>query len=302
MNKYDITFLTDHRYVNPDKVNTYVQDILDDDDLIIQALADRGLSVIRVDWADPDYDWSKAKIAIFRTTWDYFERFEEFMKWFNKVKNIVHFINPIELIIWNLDKHYLQDLSNKGVNITDTKFVESGEQITLSKLFHDAGWTDAILKPAVSGSARHTYRLSENNLADHEEIFQRLIAKESMLLQPFQNSVLKRGEVALMYFDGNYSHAILKVAQPGDFRVQSEFGGMVHNYTPTAEEVILGEKTIQACSPIPTYARVDIIEDNFGIAAVMELEIIEPELWFRYYPAAANAMANAIVKHITGLP
>ena len=302
MNKYDIIFLTDHRYVNPDKVNTYVQDILDDDELIIQALAERGLSVIRADWADPDYDWSKAKIAIFRTTWDYFERFEEFMKWLNKMKNIVHFINPIELIMWNLDKHYLQDLSNKGVNITDTKFVESGEQTTLSKLFHDAAWTDAILKPAVSGSARHTYRLSENNLADHEAIFQRLIAKESMLLQPFQNSVLKRGEVALMYFDGNYSHAILKVAQPGDFRVQSEFGGTVHNYTPTAEEVILGEKTIQACSPIPTYARVDIIEDNNGIAAVMELEIIEPELWFRYFPAAADAMANAIVKHITGLP
>ena len=301
MIKYDITILTDSRYVNPDKLNTYVQNILDEDNLVIQALKERGLSVIRVDWADPDYDWSTTKIALFRTTWDYFDKFDDFMRWLNTAKEIVHFINPIDLILWNLDKHYLQDLSEKGIHIPDTKFIEPGEQTTLSNVFHDAGWTYAILKPAISGSARHTYRLSATNLADHEAIFQQLIEKEAMLLQPFQNSVLKRGEVALLYFDGRYSHAVLKVAKTGEFRVQSDFGGTVHNYTPTVDELTLGKKTLQACEQIPVYARVDIIEDNDGNPAVSELELIEPELWFRFYPASAQAMADAIIKYINTL-
>jgi glutathione synthase/RimK-type ligase-like ATP-grasp enzyme len=301
LKKYDITILTDSRYVNPGKINAYVQDILDEDKLVIQALAARGLSVNRVDWADPDYDWSATKIALFRTTWDYFDRIDEFIKWIDLIKDKVNFINPIELILWNLDKHYLQDLSEKDINIPDTKFVEPGEQTTLSNVFHDTGWKDAILKPAVSGSARHTYRLSENNVEDHETIFQELIAKESMLLQSFQNSVLKRGEVALMYFDGNFSHAVQKIAKPGDFRVQSEFGGTVQNYTPTTEELTLGEKSLQACAQVPAYARVDIIDDNDGNPAVSELELIEPELWFRFYPSAGQAMADAIIKHINTL-
>ena len=135
MKKYNITFLTDSRYVIPEVINPFVQDILDDDNLIIQALRKRGMNVNRVDWADPDYDWSTSKFAVFRTTWDYFDRYEEFIKWLNKVKDIVQFINPIELILWNMDKHYLKDLSQKGINITETKFIEAGEHITLTNVF-----------------------------------------------------------------------------------------------------------------------------------------------------------------------
>ena len=298
MEEYNITFLTDSRYVNPEVINPYVQDILDEDNLVIQALRKKGINVNRVDWADPVYEWATTKFAVFRTTWDYFDRYEEFIKWLNKVKDIVQFINPIELILWNLDKHYLKDLSQKGINITETKFIETGEHITLTNVLHEAGWKDAILKPAVSGSARHTYRISEMNVAEHEDIFKELIAKESMLVQPFQKSVLKRGEISLIYFAGVYSHAIQKIAKVGDFRVQSDFGGSVHNYSPTAKEIKLGEEAIQACSQIPVYGRVDVIEDNYGKSAVMELEIIEPELWFRFHPVSAQAMANAIIDYI----
>ena len=298
MKKFDITFLTDSRYVNPEEINPYIQNILDEDVLVIQALEERGLSVNRVDWADPNYDWQSVKFALFRTTWDYFDRIDEFMTWLNATKDKVKFINPIELILWNLDKHYLQDLAEKGVNITDTIFIEPGDKTALSKVFHAAQFTDAILKPAISGSARHTYKLSENNLADHEAIFQELIAQESMLLQPFQYSVLEKGEVALMFFGGKYSHAVLKVAKPSEFRVQSEFGGTIHNYSPSANEIKLAEKALQVCDPTPIYARIDIIDDNNGKPAVSELEIIEPELWFRLHPPSATTMAEAIITHI----
>jgi hypothetical protein len=111
--------------------------------------------------------------------------------------------------------------------------------------------------------------------------------------------VLQRGEVALMFFNGQYSHAVLKVAKPGDFRVQDDFGGTVHNYTPTDEEIRLGEQTVQACAIVPVYARVDIIEDNNSVPAVSELEIIEPELWFRFHPPSAEQLAEAIFNYTT---
>jgi glutathione synthase/RimK-type ligase-like ATP-grasp enzyme len=297
MINFDIAILTDARYINPVDTTTYVQNILDEERLLAEALEAKGLKVVRVDWADPDFDWSTTRIAIFRTTWDYFERFNAFIEWLHQTKKVLRFINPVEQILWNLDKHYLQDLSVAGINIPETKYIEPGAETTLKKIFYAAGWTDAILKPAVSGAARHTYRLSAKNIGDYEAVFQQLITSESMLLQPFQQAVLKKGEVALMYFDGKYSHAVLKIAKPGDFRVQDDFGGTVHRYTPTKEEIELGENTLQLCKPIPVYARVDIIEDNNGKPAVSELELIEPELWFRLKPAAAKVMAEAILKH-----
>jgi glutathione synthase/RimK-type ligase-like ATP-grasp enzyme len=298
MTNYNISLLTDSRYVSPDTINPYVQNILTEDILLTEALEARGVSVNRVDWADKNYDWSLTDYAIFRTTWDYFERFDEFINWLDTTKEIIKFINPVEMINWNLDKHYLQDLAEKGINIPPTIFIETGTTTTLRKLFEDAGWPQAILKPAVSGAARHTYRLDETSIAPHENIFQELIAKEVMLLQPFQRSVLQKGEVALMFFNGKYSHAVLKVAKPGDFRVQDDFGGTVHDYTPTNEEIILGEQTLQACTTMPVYARVDIIEDNNNVPAVSELEIIEPELWFRFHHPAASKMADAIFNYI----
>jgi len=301
MKKIDIALLTDSRYVNPTIVNPYIQNILLEDRLLIKALEDRGLRVIRVDWADPNFEWASVKLAVFRTTWDYFDRIDEFIKWINQTKEVLHFINPVELVLWNIDKHYLQDLSDKGVEISETIFIEPGEKVSLREVFVMSGWHDAILKPAISGGARHTYRLSVDNLASHEGIFRQLIKNESLLLQPFQNSILTKGEVTLMYFNSKYSHAILKLAKTGDFRVQDDFGGTVHPHTATVDEMTLGQKAIEACIAPPLYGRVDIIEDNFGKPAVSELELIEPELWFRNRPESAEDLADAILDYAKGL-
>jgi len=299
MKKYDFVLLTDSRYVHPKDINTYIRSILDEDLLVIKALENKGMSVIRVDWADENFDWSSAKTAIFRTTWDYFDRFDEFISWINNTKSQLSFINSVELILWNIDKHYMQDLAAQGVNIPETRFIESGEQISLNEILSATGWNDAILKPAISASARHTYRINPGNCSKLESVYQSLIQTEAMLLQPFQNSVLERGEIALMFFEGKYSHAILKTAKKGDFRVQSEFGGTVQDHIPTQAEITLGEQVLQACNSMPVYARVDIIEDNNGILAVAELELIEPELWFRYTPEAAESFADAVIKYLS---
>lgn len=294
----DITLLTDRRYVNPVNPDWYVQNILEEDRLVREALEARGLTVQRTNWDNPDYDWHKTRYIIFRTTWDYFNRFSEFSAWLNRVQHLTRLINPPQLIWWNLDKHYLADLQKKNIRIPPTLFVEPGETKTLSDIVSHTHWKECILKPAVSGAARHTYRFKAKDARQYESVYRELIEKESLLLQEFQQAVPEKGEVTFMLFGGKYSHAILKRAKPGDFRVQDDFGGTVHHYNPSSEEISFAQKVVSACYPSPVYARVDAIWDNQGMLCVSELELIEPELWFRFHPPAADYFADAVVNYI----
>jgi hypothetical protein len=165
----------------------------------------------------------------------------------------------------------------------------------LNEIVRQTNWNEFILKPAVSGAARHTYRFTAEDAMQHETIFHELITSESMLLQKFQSRILTRGEVALMAFDGKYSHAVLKKAKQGDFRVQDDFGGSLHEYSPMAEEIEFAERVVKVCKPLPVYARVDVIWNNENELCVSELELIEPELWIRRHPQAAELFADAIL-------
>lgn len=291
---FDIVVLTDDRYVTPQNPDWYVQNILQEDGLVMDALKAKGYRVTRKSWSDPEFDWSSTKAVIFRTTWDYFDRYEEWKGWLEKVSQMTKMINPYELIQWNMDKHYLADLRKKGINIPETHYAEIGVVTNLAALFAQKEWTECILKPCISGAARHTYRIDLSNIHEHEPIFQKLIQDEAMMLQPFQKNVVAKGEISLMVMGGLFTHAVLKIAKPGDFRVQDDFGGTVHEYIPTSEEIAFAEKAVAACSPHPHYARVDIIRDNDDQLAVIEMEMIEPELWFRLKPEAAEVLAESI--------
>ncbi|MBK6903459.1 MAG: hypothetical protein IPH04_11825 [Saprospirales bacterium] len=295
MDFYDLVLLTEIRFENPANPNWYVQQILGEDRLLGDALERRGLRVRRVDWARKDFDWSSSRMAMFRTTWNYFNRFAEFTEWLERVERQTQLLNAPELIRWNIDKHYLRDLEQSGIHIVPTRFVEIGEEITLGNLRAESGWDYAVLKPAVSGAARHTYRLHPDNFSEHEEVFRQLLASEAMLYQPFQENIAREGEKSLMVMGGQYTHAVLKKAKTGDFRVQDDFGGTVQPYQPTAEEIAFAEKVFAVCDPMPLYGRVDFVTDNEGQLAVVELEIIEPELWFRHHPPAAEVLADVLL-------
>ena len=290
----DIVILTDHRYVKPEKVDWYTQQVLDEDRLLQTALENKGLTVCKKDWADKNFDWTSTKYAIFRTTWDYFERFDEFFLWLEDTKKKTTFINSTEIINWNIDKHYLQDLAKKKVNIAPTQFVEKGDRITLAQLFEKTNWKEAVLKPAISGAARHTYRIHPNNCSEFETVFQKLIENESMLFQEFLNNIIIQGEISLILIGGKHTHAVKKIAKKGDFRVQDDHGGRVEKHTPTKEEILFAENCLIASPFEPKYARVDIVYDNNNKPSLSELELIEPELWFRNYPLAAEKLAEEI--------
>lgn len=294
MKVFDVVILTESRYVNPKEKNDYIQNILTEDDLLQGALEKLGLRVTRKDWADPGFDWSTTKCAIFRTTWDYFDRFAEFKVWLDQVESLTQFINPISQIRWNMDKWYLRDLSEKGIRVIETKYIRKGEKKSLAECISETGWEEVILKPTIAGAARHTYRLDASNIEVHEEIFTELIKSEDMMLQPFQNNIMLKGEVSFMVIGGKYTHSVLKKGKVGDFRVQDDFGGTLHEYQPTEEEITFAEDVAQACNPLPAYARVDVMWDNKDKLAVSEVELVEPELWFRRNEKAANLLAEVV--------
>lgn len=292
----DIVLLTEEKYVSPQQPDWYTKQILEDDAHLMDKIRRLGLSVERRAWTDATFDWTTVGMAVFRTTWDYFNRFAEFRDWMTEVERKTRLVNSPELIRWNWDKHYLRDLKQRGVHIPETEFIEAGSRETLKAIHDRLGWDETVLKPAIAGAARHTYRLNRQNIGAHEQIFAQLVAKEAMLLQPFQTNVLELGELSLVVIGGNYSHAVLKRAKAGDFRVQDDFGGTAVPHKPTEEEIAFAEKAVRACNSMPCYARADIIQDNNGLLALTELELIEPELWLRHRPEAAQRLAEELAR------
>lgn len=296
MKKYDIVILTEDRYdgiITPKDSNE--EDILTEDALIQKSLEKIGLKVFRTSWSNPDFDWTSTRAAFFSTTWDYFDRYEEFSKWLEDIRSKTLLINPYETIKWNLDKHYLNDLEEAGINVPETIFAEVGEAIDLLQLFNKSGWNETVLKPAISGAGRHTYRLNKNSVTKYENIFSELLKNESMMLQEFQENVISKGEVAYMVMGNKFTHAILKKAKKGDFRVQDDFGGTVELYEASQKEIDFALNTVAKCGKETTYARVDVIYDNNNKLAVTELELIEPELWFRFKNSAADDLAKEVM-------
>ncbi|TVR59794.1 MAG: hypothetical protein EA422_14670 [Gemmatimonadales bacterium] len=295
-----MALLTDSRYVAPSAPpgDEYFGNILADDALLQAALDRLGLSSQRVDWADPAVDWTRFGCAVFRTTWDYFDRIGQFRTWLDSVEGATRLLNPASLVRWNMDKHYLGELAGKGVPVVPSRFVEAGDDTPLARLLEETGWTEAVIKPCISGAARLTFRVNRATAEEVDEHLKAARTTEAFLLQPFQESVLHSGEVTLVVMDGQVTHGVRKRARPGDFRVQDDHGGTVHPHTPSPREVEVALGAFAACPSPPAYGRVDLVGDNQGGLAVMELEIIEPELWLRFHPPAATAFAEAIARQV----
>jgi glutathione synthase/RimK-type ligase-like ATP-grasp enzyme len=294
MKTFDVTILTAKKFFDQPNPNWYVKQVIQEDTILLNAFKKNGLKAVRTYWDNPEFDFADTEISLFRTIWDYFHRFDEFSVWLKDTEHKTRFINPPELLYQNIDKHYLIDLFAKGINIPPTIIIEKGDQRSLIEVFQESTFCDAILKPAVSGAGRHTYKVSKPVIADHEAVFKQLIQHETMLLQEYQKNITIYGEVAIIMFNGRFSHAVLKTAKTGEFRVQDDFGGTVKLYNPTNEEINFAEQVLSVCSPLPLYTRVDIIKDNNNKPALGELELIEPELWFRFHEPASEMIVDAI--------
>ena len=298
MDPIDVAILTESRYEDPPVVGWYERNILEEERLLGEALGRLGLTSRRLDWACADVDWTRVGAAVFRTTWDYFLRPAEFAAWLDRAARATRLINCEELVRWNLEKRYLGDLAARGVRVVRFRIVERGDRRPLAEHLAAEGWEEAVLKPVVSGAGRETHRIESGRAAEAEPTFRRLVAAEAMLLQPFQRAVLEDGEHSLVVIGGAVTHAVRKVARPGEFRVHDDHGGTVHPHEPGAAGIAFAEAAVATCDPSPLYARVDLVRGDDGAPALMELELIEPELFFRFHPAAADALAGGIAREL----
>lgn len=297
---YDIVILTEKRYLKPTKKNWYINQVLEEDSILFEEIKKLGLKVGRKDWNDENFIWNNTKLAIFRSTWDYFDKIIEFTSWIKSNKSKTTFLNSYELIRWNINKSYLNELKENNINIAKTKFINKYNFTTLKELFHKTKFKDAVIKPSISGAAKNTFKINLNNYLEHENLFKNLIFNENseMIFQEFLYSIYRNGEISLIVINGQFTHAIKKIAKKGDFRVQDDHGGKVINHIATKKEIEFAENCIKKCPFKPIYSRVDIIYDNNNEISLSELELIEPELWFRKNRRSARKLAKAIKNNL----
>jgi len=260
-----------------------------------------GIEVRVVEWHDDAVDWAKFDLALLRSTWDYSQRLGEFLQWAARVSAATTLLNPLQVLRWNTDKHYLHDLAREGVSVVPSRFVEPGEDAAaaLEAFLSDAP-AEFVVKPSVGAGSRDAQRYLADERAGAVAHMQRLLdARRSVLLQPYLDRVDEHGETALIYFAGTFSHAIRKgpLLRRGEGPTRALFATEhIVARTPSAEELRLGERTLAAI-PFPgplLYSRVDLIQNAGGAPCVLELELAEPSLFFDHAPGSAERFAALI--------
>ena len=266
----------------------------EDDQVLIIALRADGYTVEPVIWDQPA-QWDRYDAVVIRSVWDYHLKYERFLTWLDALDRAqIQVINATDVIRWNADKHYMLELEQRGVRITPTRAVTKRDDVKLADVLQDAGWEHAVIKPTVSSTGYETWFASTPVTHEQEKRFEEQRRQMDVLVQKFAEGV-RGGEMSFVFLAGVYSHAVIKRAAGDEFRVHVEHGGTVELYVPRPHEVEWAESVMQAVTEPWTYARVDAVQSDHGLM-VMEVELLDPELFFKYEPASAQLLVSAIVE------
>jgi glutathione synthase/RimK-type ligase-like ATP-grasp enzyme len=266
-----------------------------DDRLLLPALAEAGYEPVPCLWDDAAEPWASHAAVVVRSCWDYHHRPREFHAWLDRLADLgARVFNPVPLLRWNADKRYLRDLAEAGIEVIPTAWVAERDESSLADLAGARGWRHVVVKPSVSATAFETWRAGPEVTSDDEQRFRRLTGERPALVQPYLPDI-ERGELSLVFLGGEYSHAVLKRPRPGDFRVQSDFGGTVEPVRPEEYVVAAASRVLAAAPGATLYARVDLCLVD-GRAQLMELELLEPALFFAHEAGAAARFVEALAR------
>ena len=267
-----------------------------DDQLLISVLHKRGIVAEPVVWDDEMVEWDKIKLAIFRSPWDYFHRYTEFLDWLDRIASVTSLWNPPSLVRWNSHKRYLFDLAEQGIPIVPTVALTQGTSVDIATLLADLGWDNAVLKPAVSGGAYGALLVRPTTIVTAQKHLNSLLTEHDMLVQPYLSSVAEYGERSLVYIAGTFSHAARKdPALTLEAEAGRDTGSTTQAVEAAQDEIMLAEHVLATLNHPILYARVDTIRDVTGVPLLMELEAFEPSLYLRLNPQAVERLADAIV-------
>jgi glutathione synthase/RimK-type ligase-like ATP-grasp enzyme len=267
----------------------------DEDDVALPGLLGAEFAI----WDDPAVDWDGYDLVVVRSTWDYQDRRDEFVAWARRVGG--RLVNPPDVIAWNTDKRYLSELEAAGLPVVHTQLVAPGGP------FADPGG-EYVVKPTVSAGSRHTARFTDGEHHRAEALVRDIHATDrTAMVQPYVASVDERGETALLFFDGVFSHAIRKgpILRPGEDPVADVLFAEeeIRPRDPSADELAVAQRVVgwvaeRFGGPL-AYARVDVVEDASGAPLVLELELAEPSLFFAHAEDSAARYAAAVrARHV----
>lgn len=268
-----------------------------DDQVLADALHAKGVSVSAIPWTEIDpFAVIDAPPVLLRSTWDYHRRPALFRSWLDAFAASGRPMwNPPAIARSNVDKIYLKELEGAGIAFPNTRWLDRSDNGSIAAIMREEQWDRAVLKPRIAATAYGTFLIAGAPMFDDDSLGP--ARTSGCLLQEVIPEVADRGEMSLVYFEGQFSHAVIKRAKAGEFRVQKDFGGRVEAITPSPAMRSFADRVAATVPAGALYARVDIVETSRG-PLLMELELIEPELYFLYVPDAARGLADLIAARL----
>jgi len=270
--------------------------------LLAEPLKERGVDVELVAWDDKQASWERYAAVILRSTWDYHQRIGDFNKWLKHLEHVqARVFNPLPMLRWNMDKTYLEQLQKLGVPILPTEWLPRGAFASLEKTLARMEWPQAIVKPTIGAGGDDTWLVTLDEADKDQARFEDLLTRSGVMVQMFAPQIVQ-GEWSLFYFNGVYSHAVLKFPAPGQFLVHEHRGGSAHGVQPPVVLIRQASTFLSlACklnNAVPLYARIDGFV-TAGQLVLMELELVEPALYLEYMDEyaierAADAIASVV--------
>ncbi|HEU5358038.1 MAG TPA: hypothetical protein VFU45_02870 [Gemmatimonadales bacterium] len=269
-----------------------LHDLTPSDRLAAAALRARGADVVPAVWTDPTVRWEGFDRVVVRSPWDYFAHQDRFLDWFDTLDCAgVPVENPTSILRWNLDKIYLRELD---IPVVATEWVAQAGTLDLPAILRRRDWRRAVIKPTISAGGHDTWTVDAGNAAAIGERMAPVLGRCGLMIQPFVEQVRTRGEISFLFFRKEFSHAVLKKPKAGEFRVQVEYGGSAEAFTPSPALVTQAERVVRAVKGDLLYARVDGVDVD-GEFQLMELEVLEPDLFLGHSPRAPERFAEAVL-------
>jgi hypothetical protein len=252
--------------------------------------AERGMELSDVSW-DAETDWNRFDGALIGTTWDYWDRQAHFLQTLEQIGKACPLFNPAPMVRWNSHKGYLRDLEAKGARLIPTVWIDTLTPQTLASAFGSLSTDRLVAKRQVGAGAAGQFILSKDDPCPE--------TPHAMMAQPFIPSIQTEGEYSFIFIDGAFSHALIKRAKAGDYRIQSSYGGTEEAISPASADLDAAHAMMATLDSCPLYARVDMVRAGDGGLYLMELELIEPYLYPLEGPDLGRRMAEAVARRLS---
>lgn len=271
----------------------FLDDFDDYDMMLDDPMANLGWQVDHVSWRKKSVDWSQYQAVIIRSTWDYQDDANAFMQVLSDIETSgAVLLNPLKIAKWNINKNYLREVEEKGAEIIPTIWLEQFEYSLIQSYFEYFKTDQIIIKPTISANSDNTFWLKKDTFNEQQVLLEESLINRQLMIQPFIPAIIEEGEYSLFYFASQYSHCILKTPKSGDFRVQEEHGGILQSITPCKKLLTAANIALQTIPEEVLYARIDLVEHE-GVYKLMEIELIEPSLYFNLDESAAQNFSVA---------